>query len=488
MPSYSFSELRQMLDSKEISARELTQQYLDAIPALNQQLNAVSEITTDLALQQADAADIRIASGETSSLTGIPYLHKDIFCVKDQVTTCGSKMLENWVAPYDATVSKRLKEAGAIMIGRANMDEFAMGSSTETSYFGDTKNPWDTTLVPGGSSGGSASGVAAGIAPLSTGTDTGGSIRQPAAFCGITGIKPTYGRVSRYGMIAFASSFDQAGFLGTDIAGCAAGLEAVSGYDSADSTSVDHPTSTLIDSNRTNLKGVTIGVPSDFLGVGLSDEVNSGTEKAIAELERLGATVKTCELKSLPLAMGVYYVLATAECSANLSRYDGVRFGYRAKEPKTLDDLISQSRSEGFGDEVKRRIVLGAFVLSSGYFDAYYLQACKARRVISDDFKSLFQQFDCLLTPTTPHPAFALGSQDRDPITMYLEDKLTNPVNIAGLPALSTPMASTGLPLGLQLIGKPFDEKTLCTVTHLLQQNTDWHLRTPARHVDNGGI
>jgi aspartyl-tRNA(Asn)/glutamyl-tRNA(Gln) amidotransferase subunit A len=408
-------------------------------------------------------------------------IHKDIFCTAGVLTTCASRMLSNFVSPYDAAVVARLREAGMVMIGKANMDEFAMGSSNETSWYGPVKNPWDVTCVPGGSSGGSAAAVAARLAPLATATDTGGSIRQPASLCGVTGLKPTYGRVSRYGMIAFASSLDQAGTITVSAEDAALALAAMAGFDPRDSTSVDEPVPDYRAALDAPLKGMKIGILKEFFGDGLLPAVEAPVRAALAQFEKLGAAVREVSLPSLPLSVPTYYVVAPAECSSNLARFDGVRFGHRCEKPKDLQDLYKRSRAEGFGAEVKRRIMTGTYVLSAGYYDAYYLKAQKVRALINGDFLRAFGEVDLLLGPTAPTPAFGLGAKTSDPITMYLNDIFTIGANLAGLPAISIPCGFAGeLPVGVQLIGPHFGEAKLLAAAHRYQQETDWHLKSPA--------
>ena len=448
--------------------------------ASQRSLNAFVSITRDQALAAAAASDSRIAAGRAGALTGVPIVHKDIFCTEGIRTTCGSRMLDNFVAPYDATVVAKLKAAGTVLLGKANMDEFAMGSSNETSYYGPVRNPWNTDLVPGGSSGGSAVAVAARLAPAATGTDTGGSIRQPAALCGITGIKPTYGRVSRYGMIAFASSLDQGGVFGASAEDAALILREMAGFDPRDSTSVDKPVPDYVASLNNPLQGLKIGLLKEFFDKGLDPENEKRVRDALAVYQKLGATLKEVSLPNLPLSVPAYYVVAPAECSSNLARFDGVRFGYRAEKPRDLMDLYKRSRGEGFGAEVKRRIMTGTYVLSAGYYDAYYLQAQKVRQLIARDFNNAFAEVDVLMGPTTPTPAFALGAKTSDPITMYLNDIYTIGANLAGVPAMSIPCGFVqDLPVGLQLIGPQFGEERLLNVAHLYQRETDWHRRVP---------
>jgi len=480
MHTKSISELAAGLREGQFSSVELTRHYLDRIGRYDEVLNSLVTVTEEAALAQAASADERIRSGESSALTGIPIVHKDIFCTRDVRTSCGSRMLDNFIAPYDATVVKRLADAGSVVLGKTNMDEFAMGSSNETSFYGAVKNPWDTTRVPGGSSGGSAAAVAARLAVAATGTDTGGSIRQPAALCGITGLKPTYGRVSRYGMIAFASSLDQGGPMAASAEDAAHLLGAMAGFDLADSTSADEKvpdyTATLEDS----LEGLRIGLPKEYFGEGLDSAVAVSIEEAIGEYKRLGAEVKEVSLPNTGLAVPTYYVVAPAECSSNLARFDGVRYGHRCEDPRDLEDLYKRSRSEGFGDEVKRRVLIGTYVLSAGYYDAYYLKAQKLRHLISDDFRRAFHEVDVIMGPTSPTPAFRLGEKADDPVAMYLSDIYTIAANMAGLPAMSIPVAPVnGLPVGLQIIGNYFAEARLLNVAHRFQQATDWHQRIP---------
>jgi aspartyl-tRNA(Asn)/glutamyl-tRNA(Gln) amidotransferase subunit A len=475
----SIGELGRNLSSKQISSVELAQHFLARIERLNPGLNALITLTAEQALAAAAAADARRAAGERGSLLGIPLIHKDIFCTDGVRTSCGSRMLDNFIAPYDATVVTRLKAAGAVMLGKANMDEFAMGSSNETSYYGPVKNPWDVSKVPGGSSGGSAAATAARLTPFATGTDTGGSIRQPAALTGVTGVKPTYGRVSRYGMIAFASSLDQAGVFAHSAADAAAVLHAMAGFDPRDSTSIDAPVPDYSATLEEPLKGLRIGLLREFFD-GLEARNTALIHDALKIYRELGAQTVEVSLPHLPLSVPTYYVVAPAECSSNLSRFDGVRFGYRCADPVDLLDLYKRSRGEGFGAEVKRRIMTGTYVLSAGYFDAYYLKAQKVRRLITDDFRAAFAQVDLLIGPTTPTPAFAIGAKIDDPVTMYLNDIYTIGANLAGLPGLSLPCGFVeGLPMGLQLIGPHFSEAKLLNAAHRFQQATDWHNQSP---------
>ena len=479
----SIGELAQKLAAKQVSSLELTNHFLERLGRLNPALNAVITQVADQARAQAAAADARRSAGEGGQLLGIPLIHKDIFCTAGVRTSCGSRMLDNFVAPYDATVVSRLQSAGAVMLGKANMDEFAMGSSNETSFYGPVKNPWDLTKVPGGSSGGSATALAAGLAAFTTGTDTGGSIRQPAALTGVVGFKPTYGRVSRYGMIAFASSLDQAGTFTRSAADAAIVLQAMAGFDPKDSTSVQTPVPDYHGSLGTPLKGLKIGLLKEFFE-GLDARNGALIQSALAEFRKLGATTQEVSLPALPLSVPTYYVVAPAECSSNLSRFDGVRFGYRCEDPKDLMDLYKRSRGEGFGAEVKRRIMTGTYVLSAGYYDAYYLKAQKIRQLITDDFRRAFESVDMLIGPTTPTPAFDIGAKMDDPITMYLNDIYTIGANLAGLPAVSLPCGFIdGLPMGLQLVGPHFAESRLLNAAHGYQQVTDWHRRRPAGYA-----
>jgi aspartyl-tRNA(Asn)/glutamyl-tRNA(Gln) amidotransferase subunit A len=475
----SIKDLAKGLRAGEFSSVELTQAFLARIKQ-HQSLNSFVTVTEDLALQAAKQADERIAKGDVSLLTGIPIAQKDIFCTQGVKTSCGSKMLDNFIAPYNATVVEKLNAAGAVMLGKLNMDEFAMGSSNETSYYGAVKNPWQTDSVPGGSSGGSAAAVAARLAVCATGTDTGGSIRQPAAHCGITGLKPTYGRVSRYGMIAYASSLDQGGPMARSAEDCAILLQAMAGFDAKDSTSVDLPVPDYQADLNADLKGLKIGLPKEFFGDGLSNNVATVLEKAVQEYQKLGATVKEVSMPNLNLAIPAYYVIAPAECSANLSRFDGVRFGYRCENPQDLADLYTRSRGEAFGKEVKRRILMGTYALSAGYYDAYYIKAQKIRRLISEDFKNTLADVDVIMGPVTPTTAFGIGEKMANPIEMYLSDIYTIAINLAGLPAMSIPAGfAEGKPVGLQVIGNYFAEERLLNIAHKYQQVTDWHQHIP---------
>jgi aspartyl-tRNA(Asn)/glutamyl-tRNA(Gln) amidotransferase subunit A len=475
----SLAELASGLRSRRFSSEELTRALLARIAQHNSALNAFLTVTAEEALAAARRADATLKTGAGGPLTGIPIAHKDIFCTDGIRTTCGSRILDNFVAPYDATVAARLKAAGVVLLGKTNMDEFAMGSSNETSYYGPVRNPWDVTRVPGGSSGGSAAAVAARLVPIATGTDTGGSIRQPAALTGITGLKPTYGRVSRYGMIAFASSLDQAGVLSASAADAAVVLAAMAGFDPRDSTSVDEPVPDYVAQLDKPLRGLRIGLLREFFD-GLDGEVARLIHAAIELMRAQGATTREVSLPHLPLSVPTYYVVAPAECSSNLSRFDGVRFGYRCENPRDLLDLYKRSRGEGFGAEVKRRIMTGTYVLSAGYYDAYYLKAQKVRQLISDDFRRAFEEVDVLIGPTSPTPAFALGAKVDDPITMYLNDIYTIGANLAGLPAISVPCGFVGaLPVGMQIIGPVFSEARLLNAAHRYQLETDWHTRVP---------
>jgi aspartyl-tRNA(Asn)/glutamyl-tRNA(Gln) amidotransferase subunit A len=480
MHTISVAQLVKGLREGQFSSEELTRTLLDRIKTLDPKLNSVITLAEDHAMQQARAADARLAAGEAETLTGIPMIQKDIFCTKGIKTSCGSRMLDNFVSPYDATVIEKLNAAGAITLGKANMDEFAMGSSNETSYYGAVKNPWDLERVPGGSSGGSAAVVAAGFVPLATGTDTGGSIRQPASLCGITGLKPTYGRVSRYGMIAFASSLDQAGPMTRSAEDAAILLNTMAGFDPRDSTSIDQPVPDYTTTLNDDLRGLRIGLPKEYFGEGLDAGVAACLDAAINEYKKLGAEVVDIELPNTHLAVPVYYVVAPAECSSNLSRFDGVRFGYRCQDPVDLEDLYKRSRGEGFGAEVKRRIMIGTYALSAGYYDAYYLKAQQIRRLIRDDFVRAFEKVDVIMGPTAPTVAFKLGEKTADPVSMYLSDIDTIAVNLAGLPGMSIPAGfADKLPVGLQIIGNYFDEARILNVAHKYQLETDWHRHTP---------
>ncbi len=458
----------------------LTRAYLDRIEQLDAQVNGYITVTRDAAMAAARAADADIKAGGAAPLTGIPIAQKDIFCTEGVKTSCASKMLDNFISPYDATVIERFKQAGAVMLGKTNMDEFAMGSSNETSFYGVVKNPWDLDAVPGGSSGGSAAVVAARLAPAATGTDTGGSIRQPAALCGITGLKPTYGRVSRYGMIAFASSLDQAGPMARSAEDCALMMNVMAGFDARDSTSADQPVPDYTADLNQSLNGLKIGLPKEYFAAGLDNNVAAAVQAAIEDYTKLGAEVVDISLPNTGLSVPAYYVVAPAECSSNLSRFDGVRFGHRCDAPNDLMDLYKRSRGEGFGPEVKRRIMIGTYALSAGYYDAYYLKAQKVRQLISQDFKQAFTKVDVIMGPTSPTVAFNLGERTDDPVTMYLSDAYTIATNLAGLPGISVPCGFVGKrPVGLQIIGNYFDEARLLNVAHQYQQVSDWHNRAP---------
>ncbi len=469
------------LRAKKISSAELTQLYLGRIAQHNPTLNAFITLNAERSLQQARLADDALAAGNAVALTGIPLAQKDIFCAKDWRTTCGSKMLENFIAPYDAHVISQFNQALAINLGKTNMDEFAMGSSNETSYFGAVKNPWDTARVPGGSSGGTAAAVAARLCAAATGTDTGGSIRQPAALCGISGLKPTYGVVSRYGMIAFASSLDQAGPMARSAEDLALLLNVMAGFDERDSTSLQREKEDYTRALNQPLAGLRIGLPKEFFAAGLDADVAQAVSAAIAEYVKLGAKIVEISLPNTQLSIPVYYVLAPAEASSNLSRFDGVRYGYRAPEYDDLADMYEKSRAQGFGAEVKRRIMIGTYVLSHGYYDAYYLQAQKIRRLIAQDFTEAYQHCDVIMGPTSPSTAFKLGEKGDDPVQMYLSDIYTIAVNLAGLPGMSIPcgFGANSMPVGLQIIGNYFDEARMLNVAHQYQQVTDWHQRSP---------
>jgi aspartyl-tRNA(Asn)/glutamyl-tRNA(Gln) amidotransferase subunit A len=480
MHDKTIAELADGLRRAEYSSEELTRAYLERIARLDPKLNSFITVIGDQALDAARAADARLRAGDGSPLTGIPIAHKDIFCTKGIRTSCGSRMLDTFTAPYESTITARLAEAGAVMLGKTNMDEFAMGSSNETSYYGPVRNPWNPDTVPGGSSGGSAAAVAARLAPAATGTDTGGSIRQPAALCGITGIKPTYGRVSRYGMIAFASSLDQGGPMARSAEDAALILGAMAGFDPRDSTSVDQPVPDYTQSLDDSIDGLKIGLPKEYFGGGLDAAVAKVIDAAVAEYRRLGAEVMEVSLPNSDLSVPTYYVVAPAECSSNLSRFDGVRFGYRCEAPADLEDLYKRSRGEGFGAEVKRRIMIGTYALSAGYYDAYYLKAQQMRRLISEDFRRAFEHVDVIMSPTSPTVAFKLGEKFNDPVTMYLSDIFTIACNLAGLPGMSIPAGFVdGMPVGLQIIGNYFAEGRLLNVAHQFQKVTDWHRQVP---------
>jgi aspartyl-tRNA(Asn)/glutamyl-tRNA(Gln) amidotransferase subunit A len=473
----TLSELRLKLAARELSSRDVTQAYLQRIASTDGELNAFLTVCTDSALVEADAADARIAAGNAAPLTGIPLALKDIFLAEGTRTTCGSKILENFVAPYDGTAVAKLKAQGAVLLGKLNMDEFAMGSSNENSAFGTARNPWNTGHVAGGSSGGSAAAVAARLAVATLGTDTGGSIRQPASHCGVVGLKPTYGRVSRYGVIAYASSLDQVGPMTRTVEDCALLLDGIAGFDPLDSTSINTPAGGYAAGLGGDLKGVRIGLPKEYFIDGLDADVKQAVDAAIATCKGLGAELVEVSLPHTDFAVACYYLIATAEASSNLARYDGVRYGKRVEEGGGLIEMYRQSRAAGFGPEVKRRIMLGTYALSSGYYDAYYLKAQKVRTLIRNDFTATFNNVDVLLTPVAPTPAFKIGEKSNDPLQMYLSDIFTIPVNLAGTCAMSQPcgLSAAGLPIGLQLIGKPFAEGELLRIAHAFEQATDWH-------------
>ncbi|HXS53364.1 MAG TPA: Asp-tRNA(Asn)/Glu-tRNA(Gln) amidotransferase subunit GatA [Usitatibacter sp.] len=477
----SLRELRVELAAKRISAVELARAFLARIERCNARLNAFITVDAEATLAQARAADERIARGDARPLTGIPVAHKDLFCARGWRTTCGSRMLANWIAPYDAHVVERFAAEGAVLLGKTNMDEFAMGSSNETSHFGPVRNPWDTDAVPGGSSGGSAAAVAAALAPAATGTDTGGSIRQPASFTGISGLRPTYGRVSRYGMVAFASSLDQGGPMAKSAEDLAILLDAMAGFDPRDSTCMDRPKGDYAAALGGGVKGLTIGLPREYFTEDLAADVAAPILAAIEELKKLGAKTVEVSLPNQHLSVPVYYVIAPAEASSNLARYDGVRYGHRAPEYADLDDMYSKTRAQGFGAEVKRRIMIGTYVLSHGYYDAYYLQAQRIRRLIARDFTEAFAKCDLIAGPAAPSVAYRLGAKKDDPVQMYLDDLYTIPINLAGLPGMSIPcgFGARGLPVGLQVVGNYWDEARMLAAAHAFQQATDWHTRVP---------
>ncbi|MBZ9538497.1 Asp-tRNA(Asn)/Glu-tRNA(Gln) amidotransferase subunit GatA [Modicisalibacter tunisiensis] len=485
MHDKTLTELAAALAAGEFSSRELTESLLARIDRLDGELNSFITVTADAALEAADRADAARAAGKAGPLTGLPLALKDIFCTRDVRTSCGSRMLDNFVSPYDATVVEKLAAAGTVSLGKTNMDEFAMGSSNENSHYGPVKNPWDLAAVPGGSSGGSAAAVAAGLVPAALGTDTGGSIRQPAAFCGITGLKPTYGRVSRYGMVAYASSLDQGGPMARTAEDCALLLGAIAGHDLRDSTSVARGVPDYREELETSLSGLKIGLPREYFGDGLAPEVEAAVRDAIKVYESLGAEVREVSLPHTELAIPAYYVIAPAEASSNLSRYDGVRFGHRCENPTDLVDLYKRSRAEGFGEEVKRRILIGTHTLSEGFFDAYYKKAQQVRRLIRQDFLDAFEDVDVLMGPASPTPAFDLGAK-KDPVSMYLQDIYTIAINLAGIPGISVPAGFVQeRPVGLQILGPHFAESRLLNVAHRFQQATDWHRRQPAFGKEN---
>jgi len=481
MQQLTLAEIARALAAKEFSASELSSHLLARIKTLDPQLNSFISLTEELAMSQAKAADARRAAGESGALLGAPLAHKDLFCTQGIRTSCGSKILDNFKAPYDATVVDKLAAAGTVTLGKLNMDEFAMGSSNESSYYGAVKNPWDLSRVPGGSSGGSAAAVAAHLIPAATGTDTGGSIRQPAALTNLTGLKPTYGRVSRWGMIAYASSLDQGGPLARTAEDCALLLQAMAGFDAKDSTSVDQPIDDYLAALSQPLNGLRIGLPKEYFGAGLDPRIADKVMAVVEALKKLGATVKDISLPNMQHAIPAYYVIAPAEASSNLSRFDGVRFGYRCENPVNLEDLYKRSRGEGFGAEVKRRIMVGTYALSAGYYDAYYLKAQKIRRLIKNDFVTAFNDVDVILGPTTPNLAWKLGEKNNDPVAQYLEDIYTITANLAGIPGLSMPAGFVdGLPVGVQLLAPYFQEGRLLNVAHQYQQVTDWHTQAPS--------
>ncbi len=485
MHNKSISELSNSLQKKEFSSVELTEHFLQRIKKIDPKLNTFITLTEETAIKNAKEADLRIANGGAKTLTGIPIAHKDMYCTAGIKTSCGSKMLDNFISPYDATVVKRLKDDGIVLLGKLNMDEFAMGASNENSYYGPVKNPWNTDTVPGGSSGGSAAAVAARLAVATTGSDTGGSIRQPAAFCGITGLKPTYGRVSRYGMVPLASSLDHAGPLTKSAKDAAIILNCIAGLDPHDSTSVNEPVPDYTTTLDQSIKGLRVGLPKEFFDKNLDPKIADLIHKAAEELQNQGAILQEITLPRTHLAIPAYYVIAPAEASSNLARYDGVRFGHRCKEPKNLLDLFERTRDEGFGEEVKHRILIGTYVLSSGYYDAYYIKAQKIRQLISQDYQEAFKKVDVTLSPTTPTPAFNIGSKIKDRVSMYLSDIFTATSNLSGLPSISIPAGFLDeMPVGLQLTGNYFQESRLLNIAHRYQQTTDWHLRTPSIRIE----
>ena len=480
MHNYTIAQLIKGLQNKEFSSVELTQHFLDRISQLNDDYNAVITVTSEQALSAAVLADQRLATGDAPAMCGVPILHKDIFCTNGVRTSCGSKMLDNFVPPYDATVVENFARDGAVMLGKTNMDEFAMGSSNETSFYGPVKNPWATDSVPGGSSGGSAAAIAARLAPGATATDTGGSIRQPAALCGISGLKPTYGRVSRWGMIAFASSLDQAGPMARTAEDCAIMLNCMASFDKKDSTSVNQSVPDYTASLGNSVKGLKIGIPKEYFSEGLDPGTEIAVRKALADFETQGAQLVEISLPNSHLSVPAYYVIAPAEASANLSRFDGVKYGYRCVDPKDLQDMYCRSRTEGFGEEVQRRILIGTYCLSAGYYDAYYGKAQQVRQLIQQDFSDAFKSVDLIMGPTCPSPAFKFGAKGDDPVAMYLEDIYTIATNLAGLPGMSVPCGMVeGKPVGLQIIGNYFDEARMLNVAHQFQQITDWHNQAP---------
>ena len=481
MHNFTITELIDGLKKKVFSSAEITQHFLARIKNLDSEFNSVITLTEDQALESAKLADQLLADGRAPRLCGIPVLHKDIFCTQGVRTSCGSKMLDNFVPPYDATVIENFKNSGSVMLGKTNMDEFAMGSSNETSFYGSVKNPWAIDSVPGGSSGGSAAAIAARLAPGATATDTGGSIRQPAALCGITGLKPTYGRVSRWGMIAFASSLDQGGPMARTAEDCALLLNCMASYDDKDSTCIDRPVPNYSANINDSIKGLRIGIPKEYFSEGLNPGTEKAVREALTEYEKLGAELVEINLPNTGLSVPAYYVIDPAEASANLSRFDGVRYGHRCEDPKDLEDLYRRTRAEGFGDEVQRRILIGTYCLSAGYYDAYYGKAQQVRQLIRQDFVQAFEIVDLIMGPTCPSPAFKFGSKGNDPVAMYLEDIYTISTNLAGLPGMSLPCGMVdNKPVGLQIIGNYFDESRMLNAAHQFQQVTDWHKQAPA--------
>ncbi|CAA0081145.1 Glutamyl-tRNA(Gln) amidotransferase subunit A [BD1-7 clade bacterium] len=482
MHQKTLTELIQSLQNKDVSSIELTQHYLDRINSLDSSVNSYITVTADRALEQARAADTLLANGEaTSPLTGVPLAHKDIFCTDGVRTSAASKMLDNFIAPYNATVIEKFNQAGTVSLGKTNMDEFAMGSSNENSFYGAVKNPWDLERVPGGSSGGSAAAVAAHLAPAATGTDTGGSIRQPAAFCGLTGLKPTYGAVSRYGMIAYASSLDQAGPMARTAEDAALMMNVMAGFDAKDSTSIQREHDNYVADLDKGLDGLKIGMPKEYFSDQLDSNIAAAIDAAVKTYESLGATIQEVTLPQTQNAIPAYYIIAPAEASANLQRFDGVRYGHRCDDPRNLEDLYERTRAEGFGEEVQRRILVGTYALSAGFYDAYYRQAQKIRRLVKNDFNQAFDNVDLILAPTAPSTAFRIGEKSADPVQMYQEDIFTISVNLAGLPAISLPCGEdAGLPIGMQLIGNAFSDSRLLNAAHKYQQATDWHQRVAA--------
>ncbi|MBR9882834.1 MAG: Asp-tRNA(Asn)/Glu-tRNA(Gln) amidotransferase subunit GatA [Oceanospirillales bacterium] len=477
----TLAELAEGLRKGEFSSVELTQAYLERIKNEDNRYNSFITVTEEQALEQARAADAAIAAGTAGAFTGLPIAHKDLFCTQGVRTSCGSKMLDNFASPYDATVVAKFKQAGAVMLGKTNMDEFAMGSSNESSFYGAARNPWNTDCVPGGSSGGSGAAVAARLTPAATGSDTGGSIRQPAALCGITGLKPTYGRVSRYGMIAYASSLDQGGPMAHTAEDCAIMLNVMAGFDPMDSTCLNREVPDYTATLNESLAGLKIGLPKEYFSEALDPQIAERVKAAVAEFEKLGATVKEVSLPRTELSIPAYYIIAPAEASSNLSRFDGVRYGYRCENPQDLEDMYKRTRGEGFGAEVKRRIMVGTYALCAGYYDAYYNKAQQIRRLIQQDFIRVLEEVDVIMGPTTPHPAFRIGEKNNDPVSMYMEDIFTLSLNLAGLPGMSVPCGQVnGLPVGLQIIGNYFAEAKLLNVAHQFQQTTDWHKQAPA--------